>query len=192
VTGSSPAAYTLCIGHPGTDNAQISNLLRFVGAPTDGARAELPRVPVFRMAEEIHSPDTDVATSDAAAARRAQRARDEAMTVSLRRTGGIYDVHSESGHTYRVDIGAETCSCPDWQEREPEGGCKHLRRVRLDVRAGRVPTPDGRLPKVTSTDGGSPRAAPDGGQAVEISGPHPEFDRYGLPMCALREGGDPS
>jgi hypothetical protein len=134
------------------------------------------------MAEEIHSPDADAPTSDAAAARRAQRARDEAMTVSLRRTGGIYDAQSESGGTYRVDLGAGTCSCPDWQQREPEGGCKHLRRVRLDVRAGRVPTPDGRLPAPSGGEPGVPcRMAADGGGAVGVTGPHLEFDRHGRP-----------
>lgn len=154
----------------------------FVGALTGGARAELRRVPVFRMAEEIHSPDADASTSDAAVARRARRARDEAMTVSLRRTGGIYDVQSESGHTYRVDLGAGTCSCPDWQQREPEGGCKHLRRVRLDVQTGQVPTPDGRLPDAaTEPRPEPPRTAADGGASGGITGPHLEFDRYGQP-----------
>ena len=92
--------------------------------------------------------------TNTAATRRARRAREEEMVVSLRRAGGMYDVHSGSGNTYRVDIAAEECSCPDWTEREPEGGCKHLRRVRLEVQAGRVPTPDGRLPadRVTATE----------------------------------------
>lgn len=154
----------------------------FICALTNGARPDYGRVPVFEMAEQIHSPATDVAISDAAAARRARRARAEAMTVSLRQTGGIYDVESESGNTYRVDIGAGTCSCPDWQQREPEGGCKHLRRVRLDVRSGCVPTPDGRLPDAVTAERPEPlHAATDGGLSAGITGPHLEFDKYGRP-----------
>jgi hypothetical protein len=105
------------------------------------------------------------------------------MAVSLRRAGGVYDVHSESGNTYRVDIAAEECSCPDWEEREPEGGCKHLRRVRLEVRAGRVPTPDGRLPddRRNGIDTEGLRPAADGGVSGDITGPHIEFDRYDQP-----------
>ncbi|WP_254824640.1 hypothetical protein [Haloglomus halophilum] len=104
------------------------------------------------------------------------------MTVSLRRTGGIYDVESESGNTYRVDLPAETCSCPDWQQREPDGGCKHLRRVQIAVRAGRVPTPDGRLPEAArAARPALERTATDGGRADGVTGPHLEFDRYGEP-----------
>ena len=155
---------------------------RFLGAPTGGARAKAGRVPVLVMAEEIHSPESGIADSDSAAARRARRAREEPMTVSLRRTGGVYDVQSESGNTYRVDIAAAECSCPDWQEREPDGGCKHLRRVKLEIQAGRVPTPDGRLPEARRGDRpDSFPAVADGGQSVAISGPHPEFDQYGDP-----------
>lgn len=104
------------------------------------------------------------------------------MTVSLRRTGGIYDVRSESGNTYQVDLPAETCSCPDWQQREPDGGCKHLRRVRIEVQAGRVPTPGGRLPEAARTARPAlEQAATDGGQPTGVSGPHIEFDRNGQP-----------
>jgi len=139
------------------------------------------RGPEFRMAEQINSPDADVASSDVAAARRAKRARAEAMTVSLRRAGGIYDIQSEPGNTYCVDIGAGACSCPDWREREPDGGCKHLRRVRLEIRAGRVPTPDGRLPERPRERRAFRRPAADGGCSGEIAGPHLEFDHQEEP-----------
>jgi hypothetical protein len=137
------------------------------------------------MDEQIDNSRSEVSELDEAAARRARRAREEEMTVSLRQTGGIYDVHSESGHTYRVDIAGEECSCPDWQEREPEGGCKHLRRVRLAVRAGQVPTPDGRLPDERCASDEQPvRAAADGGRVSGITGPHIEFDKHGEPTGA--------
>jgi len=77
---------------------------------------------------------------------RTQRALTEEMDVWLSQEGGIYGVQKgESGSIYEVDVVSETCSCPDWQTGEPDGGCKHLRRVDMEIRAGRVPRPDGRL-----------------------------------------------
>jgi hypothetical protein len=80
---------------------------------------------------------------------RTRRALTEAMTVHFEERGARYRVESasatESGAdsetTYVVDIGADTCSCPDHQHRGVE--CKHLRRVRLSIAAGSVPGPDG-------------------------------------------------
>ena len=77
---------------------------------------------------------------------RTKRAIDEAMDVSLLSKGGRYEVQSASGNRYEVDVVDESCTCPDWQQRSPEGGCKHLRRVDHEIKRGRVPRPDGRLP----------------------------------------------
>lgn len=60
---------------------------------------------------------------------------DSALTeqMSVRACGRFaYEVYSESGNTYFVHLGAEACTCPDWRQRHPEDGCKHLRRVRLE------------------------------------------------------------
>lgn len=87
---------------------------------------------------------------------RERRAREEEMEVSLLRKGGVYEVHSESGNTYRVDVASGTCTCLDWQQREPDGGCKHLRRVDAEIKAGDVPRPDGRVPdRLVAVDGGN-------------------------------------
>ena len=87
---------------------------------------------------------------------RERRAREEEMDVSLLRKGGVYEVYSESGNTYRVDVAGGTCTCLDWQQREPDGGCKHLRRVDTEIKAGDVPRPDGRVPdRLVAVDGGS-------------------------------------
>ncbi|WP_148416388.1 hypothetical protein [Haloferax sp. KTX1] len=77
---------------------------------------------------------------------RTQRAVDESMDVSLLSKGGRYEVQSASGNRYEVDVVDESCTCPDWQQRTPEGGCKHMRRVDHEIKRGRVPRPDGRLP----------------------------------------------
>jgi hypothetical protein len=68
---------------------------------------------------------------------RGVRAWTEQMAV--RPVGEQYAVDSESGATYVVDPAAGTCTCPD---RELRGEtCKHLRRVAIEITAGRVPPP---------------------------------------------------
>ncbi len=83
--------------------------------------------------------------TDHGASARLRRARTEDMDVSLLRIG-IYSVFSQSGQTYLVDVFERNCTCPDWAKNEPKGGCKHMRRVDLDIDSGVVPRPDGRLP----------------------------------------------
>ncbi|WP_248898268.1 SWIM zinc finger family protein [Haloplanus halobius] len=80
---------------------------------------------------------------------RTKRAVAESMDVSLLSKGGRYEVQSASGNRYEVDVVDKSCTCPDWQQRSPEGGCKHLRRVDHEIKRGRVPRPDGRLPADT-------------------------------------------
>ena len=72
---------------------------------------------------------------------RTRRALSEEMTVHFGERGSVYSVDSESGRTYRVDVEAESCTCPDHEKRAVF--CKHLRRVDLAIRAGMVPGPDG-------------------------------------------------
>ena len=69
------------------------------------------------------------------------------MNVALLHRGGCYEVDSASGHTYEVDLLNETCSCPDHQNPDTPTPCKHIQRVQLELDAGRVPRPDGRLPE---------------------------------------------
>ena len=80
------------------------------------------------------------------------------MDIALLRTG-VYAVHSSSGGRYEVDVIEETCTCPDWQEIQPAGGCKHMRRVDIAIRARRIPRPDGRLPVSPPADSGQAPAA---------------------------------
>jgi len=79
---------------------------------------------------------------------RTRRALTEAMRTRFTEHGGCYEVRSESGATYEVDVADRTCTCPDWAKRGRdlgEQGCKHLRRVDLEIRARRLPRPDGRF-----------------------------------------------
>jgi hypothetical protein len=114
---------------------------------------------------------------------RTKRARTEQMTVTLRRTGGIYTVQSQSGNVYRVDVVQAECSCPDQRKRSVER-CKHLRRVDMEIRNRTVPTPDGRLPERPRADGGVKESTIDSPQVVpssRIEGPLQELDKYGNP-----------
>lgn len=76
---------------------------------------------------------------------RTRRALTESMAVRFGERGSSYPVDAVSGRTYEVDIAAETCTCPDFRKRSDElpDGCKHLRRVHLEIVAGHVPRPDG-------------------------------------------------
>jgi hypothetical protein len=56
------------------------------------------------------------------------RALTECMTV-LPQDGDIFEVVGENGGTYRVDGREGRCTCPDARHRNPDGGCKHQRRV---------------------------------------------------------------
>jgi hypothetical protein len=115
--------------------------------------------------------------------KRTKRARTEQMTVTLRRTGGIYTVQSESGNVYRVDVLRKGCNCPDQQKTAVER-CKHLRRVDMEIQNRTVPTPDGRLPERPRADGGVKESVRDPSQAPtsgRIEGPLQELDKHGNP-----------
>ena len=104
------------------------------------------------------------------------------MDVTLYRAGGNYAVEGQSGRLYIVDVGLGSCSCPD-QQKDHVDRCKHLRRVDLELEAGMVPTPDGRLPRTqrVASDGGIPNSETDGTSsdgAGRIQGPFREFDKY--------------
>ena len=57
---------------------------------------------------------------------------------------GRFDVYSANdGHNeiYTVDLRTATCECGDYEHRNPAGGCKHIRRVKLGL--GIIPLPVG-------------------------------------------------
>lgn len=94
-------------------------------APCDVNR---PRNPLMEGGYSIDDPRT-------------RRALSEDMAVHFVERGPSYQVDSESGNSYEVNVEAETCTCPDHQDREVF--CKHLRRVDLEIRTGVLPGPDG-------------------------------------------------
>jgi len=68
------------------------------------------------------------------------------MLVSVLEKGGRYEVQSAVGNRYEVDDIGESCTCSDWQQQSPTGGCKHLHRVDHEIKRGQSPWPDSRLP----------------------------------------------
>ena len=110
------------------------------------------------------------------------------MSVTAREPS-TYHVESASGAVYIVQLPSEsgdsvndaaTCSCPDHANQPTESGCKHLRRVKLDIACGELPHPDdwpsdGELaerepahPNHTSSPV-APALATDGGEAVSTN-----------------------
>ena len=106
--------------------------------------------------------------------RRTRRAATECMTVmddvgDARDAPGLFVVVGENGGgEYLVDTHTGACSCPDAEHRNPDGGCKHVRRVRMAT--GETPVPAGvdvdeQLGDHVSADS-TPRAVADGGEIV--------------------------
>ncbi|MFC6770768.1 hypothetical protein ACFQDD_04415, partial [Halorubrum pallidum] len=50
----------------------------------------------------------------------------------------VVSVTTESGSCYDVDTREGRCSCPDAQHRDPDGGCKHVRRARFALGSATV------------------------------------------------------
>ncbi|WP_435359784.1 SWIM zinc finger family protein [Haloarchaeobius sp. DFWS5] len=69
---------------------------------------------------------------------RSRRAREEPMAVHAFGTT-LYEVETETGHTYLVDVATRRCTCPDHAFRDER--CKHLRRVAIEITEGSVPPP---------------------------------------------------
>jgi len=138
---------------------------------------------------------------------RTRRALEECMTVLPNKgradgAPGLFVVVGENENgEYLVDTRTQSCECKDAKYRDPEGGCKHLRRCQ--IAQGETPVPAGALDEITvdSTFGvhvdASPKfATADGGiidaeSGEEISDentaasvwsdPKVEVDKYGKP-----------
>lgn len=55
-------------------------------------------------------------------------------TMSYREIArALFEVTSESGRVYTVDLREPACECRDFQYREEVQECKHIRRIRIEV-----------------------------------------------------------
>jgi len=66
------------------------------------------------------------------------RALTEYLTV-LPEAPGLYEVVSQSGESYTVDVRNGACTCPDAEYHDPDGGCKHCRRVHFETGREAIP-----------------------------------------------------
>jgi len=102
---------------------------------------------------------------------RTKRALTEYMSV-LPEGGDVYTVVGQNGGTYQVDGRTGVCTCADFEYRQPEGGCKHVRRVAFAT--GDEPIPagvDGVDEQLGEHTDGQPVTADGGqGQAVATDG----------------------
>lgn len=62
--------------------------------------------------------------------KRDQRALSEQLVV-IEHGPDVYQVYSEEGTEYLVDIRTPSCTCPDFMYREAD--CKHIRRARIEA-----------------------------------------------------------
>jgi len=84
---------------------------------------------------------------------RTERALTECMTVlpdhgRAQGAPGLFVVVGENENgQYLVDSQTGSCECKDAKYRDPDGGCKHLRRVRIAT--GEIPVPANALGEIT-------------------------------------------
>lgn len=111
-------------------------LARGRGLSHEGSRPMRNTTPT----QKSESTETTTVPKALAVEKRTRRACEESMAVDPYGGGtGMFDVYSESGNDYVVDLRDDVCSCPDFIHREPNGGCKHIRRVRLEFGIDEVP-----------------------------------------------------
>lgn len=60
------------------------------------------------------------------------RAATEHMTV-IEEADALFEVTTQSGRAYMVDLREPACECPDFNYRDEVSECKHIRRVRMEV-----------------------------------------------------------
>ena len=80
-------------------------------------------------------------TSPSIESGRFERAVTEAMTAE-QVAERFYEIHSQSGSIYKIDLQTDACTCPDCQQRGDQYVCKHTIRASLvEVIAEGVSTP---------------------------------------------------
>lgn len=63
--------------------------------------------------------------------RRLFRAQHQDISIQANLGSGKYIVRGTRDITYEVDLQKPSCTCPDWEKREPTDGCKHILAVNI-------------------------------------------------------------
>lgn len=95
-------------------------------------------------ADETAEVSPSVTTDRTDLEKRTRRALEQYLTVlddvdAAAGADDLYVVVSESGSQYCVDARGGSCTCPDAEHRDPDGGCKHVRRVAFATGADAIP-----------------------------------------------------
>ena len=43
-----------------------------------------------------------------------------------------YRVSGSQNKVYKVNLNTHSCTCPDWTDQAPRGGCKHILKIKLE------------------------------------------------------------
>ena len=71
--------------------------------------------------------------------KRTVRALAEPLSV-VEEAPDLFTVYSVEGTRYTVDADTESCTCPDAEYNQPDGGCKHVRVVRFWMGREEIPS----------------------------------------------------
>jgi hypothetical protein len=129
----------------------------------------------------IGSSTTSGASAPTIESGRFERAVSEAMTVE-RVAERFYEIHSQSGSTYEIDLQTGACTCPDCQQRGEQYVCKHAIRASLvEVVAEGVSTPT--VAKVAGYARDPEHTCPTEGHGGECAGPLAVAGELPCPTC---------
>ena len=64
---------------------------------------------------------------------RKERAQNQNIFIEKILGNNQYLVNGSRGYEYAVDLNIPSCECPDWQKRQPDGGCKHIIYVKMET-----------------------------------------------------------
>lgn len=79
--------------------------------------------------------------------RRLFRAQHQDISIQTNLGSGKYIVRGTRDITYKIDLQKPSCTCPDWEKREPTDGCKHILAVK--IKEGKIES----LPSAKTSDG---------------------------------------
>ena len=120
-------------------------------------------------------------TSPSIESGRFERAVTENMTVE-RVADRFYEILSQSGSTYEIDLRTGACTCPDCQQRGDQYICKHAIRASLvKVVANTISTPT--VAKVAGYARDPDHSCPTEGHGGECAGPLAGNGELPCPTC---------
>ena len=140
------------------------------------------------MSEAYSGTESSIGTSTTSGASaptiesgRFARAVTEAMTVE-RVAERFYEIHSQSGSTYEIDLQTGACTCPDCERRGDRFVCKHAIRASLvETIAEGVTTPT--VATVAGYARDPEHGCPTGGHGGDCAGPLAGNGQLPCPSC---------